>query len=425
MAFRELGRISQEVDRAFEDEVRFLAAMVRQASDNPPGDCAPHAELAARELEARGFAVERHAVSETRAAASGMRSAVNLVVRERFGPGPVVALSAHGDAVPPGEGWTENPYGGAVRAGALYGRGAAVSKSDFATYGFALLALKRAGIALAGTIELHFTYDEESGGAIGPELLLAEGIVQPDAVIYAGFSHAIATAHKGCLHLEIEVRGRSAHAAEPWRGRDALEAANAALAALYAHRKTLGGRVSAVPGIGSPSLVIGTIGGGINTNVVPDRIAFRLDRRLLPEEDAGAVERDLSALVRAAGAAEGIEIAVRRLMLAHPLVPVPGTERLAEILRARAEAAIGAPVPVIGLPLYTDARHYAAAGIPVVIYGAGPRTLAEAGGHGADEHVRLDDLRLATRVVAETLADLLDPEAPFRLSSPGAKMRTA
>ncbi|MFN0041723.1 MAG: M20/M25/M40 family metallo-hydrolase [Alphaproteobacteria bacterium] len=425
MELRELGKISQEVDRAFDDEVRFLVAMVRQASDNPPGDCAPHAKLAARELETRGFTVERHVVPAARAAASGMRSAVNLIVRERFGPGPIIALSAHGDVVPPGEGWTEDPYGGAVRAGALYGRGAAVSKSDFATYGFALLALKRAGIALAGTIELHFTYDEESGGAIGPELLLAEGIVRPDAVIYAGFSHAIATAHKGCLHLEVEFRGRSAHAAEPWRGRDALEAAHAALAALYAHRKTLSGRAGAFPGIGSPSLVVGTIGGGINTNVVPDRITLRLDRRLLPEEDEGAVERDLSALVRAAGAGEGIEIGVRRLMLARPLVPVLGTDRLVEILRARAEAAIGAPVPVIGLPLYTDARHYAAAGIPVVIYGAGPRTLAEAGGHGPDEHVRLEDLRLATCVVAETLADLLDPKAPFRLSPPAAGTRTA
>ena len=105
--------------------------------------------------------------------ANGMVSCTNLVVRARFGSGrgPTVALNAHGDVVPPGQGWTADPYGAEVRDGVMYGRGVAVSKSDFATYAFALRALQAAaaaGARLDGAVELHFTYDEEVGGAIGP-----------------------------------------------------------------------------------------------------------------------------------------------------------------------------------------------------------------------------------------------------------------
>jgi succinyl-diaminopimelate desuccinylase len=64
-------------------------------------------------------------------------------------------------------------------------------------------------------------------------------------------------------------------------------------------------------------------------------------------------------------------------------------------------------IPTEGVPLYTDARLYCEAGVPTVIYGAGPRTLLEANGHRADERVALEDLRVATKTVAIALADLL------------------
>src|SRR3546814_2591368 len=92
-----------------------------------------------------------------------MISCTNLIVRRRFGDGPTVALNAHGDVVPPGDGWTHEPYGGEIVDGVMYGRGVAVSKSDFATYAFALLALESVAERLAGTVELHLTYDEETG----------------------------------------------------------------------------------------------------------------------------------------------------------------------------------------------------------------------------------------------------------------------
>ncbi len=390
------------------EQTAFLAELVRIPSDNPPGDCAPHAARTAELLEGLGFTVERHVVPDSAVRAAGMRSVVNLVVRRRFGPGPVIALNAHGDVVPPGEGWTADPYGAEIRDGWMYGRGAAVSKSDIATYAFALAALETVAPSLAGTVELHITYDEETGGEIGPAWLLADCISTPDIALGASFSYAVIEAHNGCLHLEVEVTGRSAHAARPASGIDALEAATHVLSALYAWRKGLAARESAIPGIGAPQMVVGLIAGGINTNVVPDRVTFRLDRRIVPDENAEAAEAELRAVIEAAAADfPAARVAVRRIMLARPLTPNPAARGLTDLLCAHASRVMGETVRAGGVPLYTDARHYADAGIPVVLYGAGPRSIEEANAHRADERVRPDDLHKATEVVALTLADYL------------------
>jgi succinyl-diaminopimelate desuccinylase len=400
--------ISDFVDKHHAAQTAFLAELVRVPSDNPPGDCAPHAARAAELLEELGFTVERHPVPEDLVRANGMLSATNLIVRKRFGDGPTIALNAHGDVVPPGDGWTADPYGAEIRHGTMYGRGAAVSKSDFATYAYALLALEASGLPLRGTVELHFTYDEEIGGAVGPGWILAEGLSKPDFAISAGFSYAVTIAHNGCLHLEIEVLGRSAHAARPETGADALEAATRLLGALYGMRDELKAFRSAVPGITHPTLTVGLISGGINTNVVPDRVTMRLDRRIIPEEVPEEVEADLvSRIALIDDDMPSITVRTRRILLARPFVPLPGQEVLVEAIRRNAREIVGGEIAAEGVPLYTDARLYSAAGIPTVLYGAGPRTLLEANGHRADEKLVLEDLRKATKVVALTLADLL------------------
>lgn len=400
--------ISRFLDGERQAESRFLAELVKVPSDNPPGDCQPHAARTAELLEELGFIVERYPVPADVVRTNGMISATNLVVRKRFGSGPVVALNAHGDVVPPGTGWTKDPYGAEVIDGWMYGRGVAVSKSDFATYTWGLLALQQCGSKLGGTVELHFTYDEEAGGTIGPGLLLREGISKPDLVIGAGFSYAVVTAHNGCLHLEVEVMGRSAHAAMPYTGIDALEAANHVLAALYAWRKTLAHRIARVHGIGNPQLTVGLITGGINTNVVPDRIVFRLDRRMIPEENSAEAEAELVTLIEgAAKAFPETRITTRRILVVEPLVPIPAGQILTKTLCRRATCIMGEKIETKGVPLYTDAPHYSARGIPVVLYGAGPHTIEQANAHRADERLRLTDLFKATEVVALTVLDLL------------------
>ncbi|MBM3546145.1 MAG: ArgE/DapE family deacylase [Alphaproteobacteria bacterium] len=394
------------IDRNRERAERFLAALVRIPSDNPPGDLAQAAEKAKRLLEGFGLTVESHPVPADLAAANGMKSATNLIVRRKFGPGPTIALNAHGDVVPPGEGWSRDPYGAEIVDGWMYGRGAAVSKSDFATYAFALMALETAKPS-RGTVELHLTYDEEVGGEIGPGHLLKAGLSKPDMVICAGFSYAVVAAHNGCLHLEVGLRGRSAHAASPSTGVDALEAASQVLSALYAWRKGLASRVSKTPGIGAAQMTVGLIKGGINTNVVPDAVTLRLDRRMIPEEDPVAVEAELRDVITKAVAVAGATVEIRRVLLARPLTSTDASRKMAETLSKRASEVLGEAIAVTGVPLYTDARHYAEAGIPTILYGAGPRTILEANAHRADERIKLDDLNAATKVIALTLKDLL------------------
>ena len=390
-------------------ETRFLAEIVKVPSDNPPGDCHRSAETVARLLEGLGFTVERHTVPDAVVEANGMISVTNLIVRQKFGEGgPTIALNSHGDVVPPGAGWGHDPYGAEIVEGWMVGRGAAVSKSDIATYAFAMLALARSGATLNGAVELHVTYDEEAGGEIGPRWILEKGLSKPDLAIGAGFSYAVVNAHNGCLHLEVEVLGRSAHAARPFTGVDALEAANAILTALYGWRGGLAARTSKVPGIGSPQLTVGLISGGINTNVVPDKIVFRLDRRMVPEEKPSAVEAELRAVIaRAAETHPHAKVTVERILLAEPLTPTPAGEKLTKALCRHATAIMGEKVTASGVPLYTDARHYAKAGVPIVLYGAGPHTIEEANAHRADERLPLADLFKATEVVALTLAELL------------------
>ena len=403
-------RLDAWIDAHFDEEVSFLQALVRVPTDTPPGDNAPHAEVTAALLEGFGFAVDRYPVPKALVEAQGMSSITNLVVRRRYGIGPTIALNAHGDVVPPGEGWAHDPYGGEVDGGKLYGRASAVSKSDFATYAFAVRALESLGATLAGGVELHFTYDEEFGGELGPGWLLKMGLVKPDLLIAAGFGYQVVTAHNGCLQMEVTVHGKMAHAAIPDTGVDALQGAVEILESLYAQNVLYRRVKSRVAGITHPYLNVGTIAGGTNTNVVPGKVVFRLDRRMIPEEDPIEVEAKLRrVIVDAVAHRAGLTVDIRRLLLARALKPLRGNAALVAALQRHGEAVFGEPIPVSGTPLYTDVRLYGEAGIPAAIYGAGPRTLLESNAKRADEHLDLEDLRRATKVVARTLRELLAP----------------
>jgi acetylornithine deacetylase/succinyl-diaminopimelate desuccinylase-like protein len=199
-----------------------------------------------------------------------------------------------------------------------------------------------------------------------------------------------------------------AHAAIPHTGVDALQGAVHILNALYDCNRRYQSVSSQVPGITHPYLNVGRIEGGTNTNVVPGKVVFKLDRRMIPEEDPAQVEAEIrSVIAQAGGEVPGIQVEIKRLLLARSLKPLAGNTALVEALQRHGEAVFGEPVPTSGTPLYTDVRLYCERGIPAVIYGAGPRTVLESNAKRADEHIELADLRRATRVVARTLLDLL------------------
>ena len=397
------------IDAHFDEEVRFLQELVRVPTDTPPGNNAPHAERTAELLKAFGFEAEQHAVPAERTRAAGLETITNLVVRRKYGEGRTVGLNAHGDVVPPGEGWTQDPYGGNVVDGKLYGRAAAVSKCDFATFTFATRALEALGKPLKGGVELYFTYDEEFGGELGPGFLLENKLVKPDLLIAAGFSYQVVTAHNGCLQMEVTVHGKSGHAAVPETGVDALQAATRVLNALYDQNRQYKEGRSNVKGINHPYVNIGLIEGGTNTNVVPGKVVMKVDRRMIPEENPLEVEAALHRVMKEAVAdCQGVTIEIRRMLLANALKPLDGNVPLVDALSRHATAVFDEEIGAAGTPLYTDARLFGEAGVPAVLYGAGPRTVSESNAKRGDEHIVLEDLRRATKVVARALFDLLD-----------------
>ena len=397
------------IDAHFDEQVGFLQRLVQVPTDTPPGNNAPHAERTAELLADFGFAAEKHPVPADEVAAAGLQSITNLIVRRRYADGgPVVALNAHGDVVPPGEGWSKKPYGAEIEDGRIYGRATAVSKGDFSTFTYAVRALEALGAPLKGGVELHFTYDEEFGGELGPGWLLKQGLTKPDLLIAAGFSYQVVTAHNGCLQMEVTVHGKMAHAAIPDTGVDAMQAAVRILNALYAQNTLYQQVTSRVEGIKHPYLNVGTIEGGTNTNVVPGKVVFKLDRRMIPEENPVEVEAKIRSLITETAAEyPGVSVDIKRLLLARSMQPLPGNKPLVEAIQKHGATLFGEPIPAMGTPLYTDVRLYAEAGIPGVIYGAGPRTVLESHAKRADERLELEDLRRATKVVARALLDLL------------------
>lgn len=406
------------IDAHFDEQVQFLQALVQVPTDTPPGNNAPHAERTADLIAEFGFDAEKHVVPEQEVKDYGMQSITNLIVRRPYGDGgKTIALNAHGDVVPPGEGWTKDPYGAEIEDGKLYGRAAAVSKSDFSTFTFAVRALEAVAKPTKGNIELHFTYDEEFGGELGPGWLLKKGLTQPDLMVAAGFSYEVVTAHNGCLQMEVTVHGKMAHAAVPDTGVDALQGAVAIMNALYAENLKYKQVLSKVPGIKHPYLNIGRIEGGTNTNVIPGKVVLKLDRRMIPEENPAEVEASIRAVIAKAvedfntehgyQGDNAVRADIKLLLLANAMTPLAGNKPLVDAIQKHGEAVFGEKPAAVGTPLYTDVRLYVERGIPGVIYGAGPRTVLESHAKRSDERLVLEDLRRATKVVARSLVDLM------------------
>jgi len=406
------------VDAHFDEQVQFLQALVQVSTDTPPGNNAPHAERTAKLIEAFGFQAEKHAVPEQEVQAYGMQSITNLIVRRPYGDGgKTIALNAHGDVVPPGDGWSKHPYGGEIENGFLYGRAAAVSKSDFSTFTFAVRALEAVAHPTQGTVELHFTYDEEFGGELGPGWLLKKGLTRPDMMVAAGFSYEVVTAHNGCLQLELTVLGKMAHAAVPDTGVDALQGAVAIMHALFAENVKYQQVHSQVPGIQHPYLNIGRIEGGTNTNVIPGKVTLKIDRRIIPEENPHQVETSIREVIahavqdfnaqRGYTGAQALQVEIKRMLLAKPMTPLRSNQPLVEAIQTHGKTLFGEKPPLAGTPLYTDVRFYVERGIPGVMYGAGPRSVAESRAKQSDERLNLQDLRRATKVMARSLLDWL------------------
>jgi len=393
------------------EQFAFLADLVRQSSENPPGDCREIATYLSAYIGSLGLNVSKYPKPEGDAVINE-QGLTNLVVRHVFGDGPTIALVAHADTAIAGANWTHDPFEAPIVDGHMYGCGVVSAKGALAAYVFALLALRDHPQGLSGTVELHITFDGQTGGDLGGRWLLSSKLVAPDLAIAAGTTHSLITAASGCLQLDVTIKGRAASASRPEQGVDALEAAARVMAALYDLREVNAKIKSKVAGIGGPSVIVSNVKGGESPRNVAACATITVSRQLIPEEDPTKVERALTTLIgTAAVKVPGVLCKVRRKALFLPMLATEGTEKLIAAFQRHAPDVLGNQLKTMGTAMDTDGRHYANAGIPTVLYGVGPENPVDANVEGVDEVLALDDLRRSTELLVLVLSDLLAADA--------------
>jgi succinyl-diaminopimelate desuccinylase len=382
-----------------DETIAFLRDLVRAPSVNPPGDVAEAAAVCERPLVAAGFAVR------TLAHAPGKP---NLVAEWGAEDGPLLCFNAHLDVVPTGDEsvWLHPPFAAEIAGGRVYGRGAGDDKASVTAQVMGAIALARSGVPLRGRLAVTEVADEETSGAGALHLIAAAGL-RPDGVIVGEQTlNRVAVGEKGTAGVEIVVTGRTAHGALPWEGANAIEGMARVITALGEElQPRLAERTH--PYFMPSSASVNMIEGGVKANVVPDRCAIFVDRRLIPGEDPGATTAEIQTIAEAAIAGlPGTSVQV-----------IPATDRFTATMSdpegalARAMLAanrhLGLSTELTGFSMASDGRHFAAAGYPTIIYGPGDPRLA----HVPDEWVGIDEVLEATRAYALAALAYLSPGA--------------
>ena len=416
-------RVLAEVEAARDEIVNFTAELIRVPTVNPPGefyrDCA---ELMGQRLAKTGLAVQ-YVEAVGRPEHTFAHPRVNVVGRGEGAAGhPRLHLNGHFDVVPPGDGWSVDPFAGVVRGGRIYGRGASDMKSGIAAAIFAVEAVRRAGVDLHGAVDISGTVDEESGGFAGVAHLCEAGIISaPEtgyAIIPEPFGPArICVGHRGVYWFDAIAHGRSAHGSMPHLGHSAI---NDMGTLLEAFRTRLGPELAArlsalpvVPGLSRrPSLNVNAIVGGqagetTQSPCVADRCTATFDRRFMPEESFEEVRDEIADLVAAVERrSPRRRFRIEERMVVHP-VQTPSESPVTRALSAAVATVCGKPAELVASPGTYDQKHFARiAGVEhCVAYGPGP--LEEA--HQADESCAVDDLVASTQVLALAVLELAGP----------------
>jgi succinyl-diaminopimelate desuccinylase len=408
--------IRREVERARDEIVDFTAELVRVPSVNPPGDAyRDAAETLGRKLRGFGFDVE-YLVAEGYPEHTESHPRVNVIGHRRGkAPRPLVHLNGHLDVVPAGDGWTMDPFAGILRDGRLYGRGTADMKAGIAAAVFAAECVRRAGVELAGSVEVSGTIDEESGGFAGAAFLCETKRLHRDRVDHVIIPEPlgvdrICVGHRGVYWFEVTAHGRVAHGSMPFLGVSAiermgrlLESVRTELLPALRERTT---RMLVVPeGARKATLNVNSIQGGQagqtpQTPCVADRCTAVFDRRFLLEEGFEATKTEIVAFLEKLG--EGFEL--QDGMVVHP-VRTPEDSPLIAVLEKTIHEVVGRPATLIASPGTYDHKHVTRIGgiDHCVAYGPGILELA----HQVDEYCEVEDLVLSTSVLALTLFDLL------------------
>jgi len=381
------------------DEVIDLTReLVRTPSLNPPGDTRDCAALILRTFKKERIDAE---------IIEGKKGLCNVVARlPGREKGKTLLLNGHIDVVPPGEGWTVDPFGAEIRDGRLYGRGTCDMKSGIASMMAAMIGLKRSGAAFHGEIVFMGASDEETGSEFGTLYLLKKGIGEKAdfGIVSEPTSLRVELGNRGLRWIDITIRGKASHAGRPHLGVNAIFYGAKLIEAIHSMKFRNRNDAFEIP---EPSISVTQVHGGTKENIIPDRCELVLDRRMIPGETNETVLAELKEV------ADPILQTEKDLRIEWKMRPVywdpyliSESEPVAQATIDSAREVLGEKPAIGGKGACTDASYLFHLGkIPTVLYGPGDETLS----HKPDECVPIRNLLAATEVYLSVFKKLLGP----------------
>lgn len=416
----------QEVAGRREDLISLTQDLIRMPTLNPPGEnYLEICEYLDRRLRRAGF--ETELIRAHGAPGDSDRHPRWNIVARREGkrPGDCVHFNSHIDVVEVGHGWSVDPFGGEVKEGRIYGRGACDMKGGLAASIIAVEAFITLCPDYAGVIEISGTADEESGGFGGVAYLAERGYFSPGRVDHVIIPEPlnkdrICLGHRGVWWAEIETKGEMAHGSMPFLGDCAVRHMAAVLAEMEASLfPALAARKTDMPvvpeGARQSTLNINSIHGGeaeqdadytgLPSACVPDRCRMVIDRRFLIEEDIVQVEAEIREMLeRVRAGRANFDYDMRELHRVLPTMTKMGAPVVASVARA-IETVMGRAPDYVVSPGTYDQKHIDRIGRlkNCIAYGPGILDLA----HKPDEYVGIEDMVQSAQVMALALRDLL------------------
>ena len=371
----------------------LLRTMIKTQSVNPPGGEKKCADVVYEKLSGLGLDVEFVEKEPGR---------TNVVARIKGARGtPVLLYNGHIDVVPPGNGWSRDPFGGEISEGRLWGRGAADMKSGVASMVAGVEAIVNSGVRLNGDLLLTAVADEETGSLRGTRHLIERGLKADMAVVSEPTDLRVEIANKGILWAEITTRGRGSHASRPHLGVNAIDKMQTVIEALHKIKLEGWNELFDVP---PPVLSVTKIQGGTKINVIPDLCKIEVDRRLLPGELPEAALHEIEVAIDEARKRDPqLDVVITVIDEWPPMQISPG-EPIVESLVNTVEAVLGERPRLFGKAAGTDASWLVRdAKIPTVLFGPGDPRLS----HSPDENVELGKVTDAAKVFAVLAAEVL------------------
>jgi succinyl-diaminopimelate desuccinylase len=351
--------------------IELARQLVQTNTENPPGKEAPLARILGPILEAAGFRVESHEMEPGRP---------NLVAR--IGSQPFLCLTGHMDTVPADpDQWTRDPFGADIEDGLLYGLGSSDMKSGVAAIVAAACGIATRPIKYGGLV-LVLTAAEETG-CQGAEHLAGLGVLGTAGAMLIAEPTGMEpfVGHKGAMWVRAVSQGKAAHGSRPEEGVNAIYKAARAISRIADYKLS----APAHPILGSSTISVGTIQGGVKTNVVPAKSEFSMDLRLIPGQKPDEVLAELRQVL--GPEADILEWKANEALMSDPADPwIAGTIDLMEELSGR-------QVQPGGASYFTDgvALSRAMGNPPALVLGPGRMA------HQADEHCPVSDIELAAQ----------------------------